>query len=132
MPSGVETALDQSQPSTQLIRSTPGDNIILLGDYTVAPLAAISARPIITLHFKFQPIRMSSKICIFWRIAQILLSLSNIKPITYGHTCGKCATIVTCELKRREYLPVRVFVCTALLHGFINKINSRDPDMFQK
>ena len=32
----------------------------------MAPLAAISARPIRTLHFKFQPIRMSSKSAHFW------------------------------------------------------------------
>ena len=30
----------------------------IIGDFTCRPLAAISARPIRTLHFKFQPIRM--------------------------------------------------------------------------
>ena len=58
-PSGGETALDQSEsaPKSAHLSDNTG--------FHVAPLAAINARPIRTLHFKFQPIRMSSKMCTF-------------------------------------------------------------------
>ena len=49
---GHVTALDQSDPSTRLPRGAPG------GETVLDQSAAISARPIRTLHFKFQPIRM--------------------------------------------------------------------------
>ena len=60
---------DQSDPSTQLPRGAPGGETALdksesvphlsdNRDFTWRPLAAISARPIRTLHFKFRPIRM--------------------------------------------------------------------------
>ena len=63
---GHVTTLDQSDPSTQLPRVvkllSTNQKVLLLcaiiGDFTWRPLAAIRARPIRTLHFKFQPIRM--------------------------------------------------------------------------
>ena len=79
VPPGGETALDQSDAYPNLLIWA------IIGDHTVAPLAAISARPIRTLHFKFQPIRSLPKSPHFWcfRITHILLKfmMSCIQPI---------------------------------------------------